>query len=238
MPGAWWVHNDSGDGARVFAIGADGAVRGEVTFAGARAVDFEDIATGAGPDGRPHVFVADVGDNHFRRSDYAIWHFPEPASLGATQQVAAQRVALRYDDGATHNVECLLADPRTGELLLVTKEPTGTPSIFAIAAADIAAGSAVACRVGTLPIGAPRVTGGDVSADGARIVVRTYEGAYLWRRQPGQRVEEALAAPPQRIDAPYGEAVAFSPDGRSLVSIAEGRDVHLWRRDVPGAWVA
>src|SRR6478736_9611993 len=41
--GVWWVHNDSGDTARVFALDATGAVRGTYSLAGASAVDWEDM---------------------------------------------------------------------------------------------------------------------------------------------------------------------------------------------------
>ena len=49
VSGVWWVHNDSGDRARVFAIGNDGRDLGEFDLAGAAAVDWEDIAVGSGP---------------------------------------------------------------------------------------------------------------------------------------------------------------------------------------------
>src|SRR4029079_17930791 len=38
-PGIWWVHNDSGDSARVFALDATGAVRGTYALDGATALD-------------------------------------------------------------------------------------------------------------------------------------------------------------------------------------------------------
>ena len=47
--GVWWVHNDSGDSARVFAVGTDGRDLGEFDLAGTAAVDWEDIAVGPGP---------------------------------------------------------------------------------------------------------------------------------------------------------------------------------------------
>src|SRR6476660_5572829 len=61
--GVWWVHNDSGDRARVFAIGNDGRDLGEFDLAGAAAVDWEDIAVGPGPSaGTSSLYLADIGD--------------------------------------------------------------------------------------------------------------------------------------------------------------------------------
>ena len=47
--GVWWVNNDSGDSARLFAVGSDGRSLGEFRLAGATAIDWEDIGIGPGP---------------------------------------------------------------------------------------------------------------------------------------------------------------------------------------------
>ncbi|NLT76895.1 MAG: hypothetical protein GXX98_10255, partial [Planctomycetes bacterium] len=49
-PGVLWVHNDSGDTARVFAIDTRGNLLGVCSVTGAKARDWEDIAIGPGPD--------------------------------------------------------------------------------------------------------------------------------------------------------------------------------------------
>jgi len=47
-PGVLWAHNDSRDGARVYALGSDGADLGGFDIAGALAFDWEDMAAGTG----------------------------------------------------------------------------------------------------------------------------------------------------------------------------------------------
>jgi hypothetical protein len=78
------------------------------------------------------------------------------------------------------------------------------------------------------------VTGGDVSADGSLVAVRTYTGVYLWDRAPGQAVPEALAAEPCAAPAALerqGESVAFLADGRGYVTVSEGEHppLHVFR---------
>ena len=80
--GVLWAHNDSGDRPRLFALGLDGSDRGAFEVEGADAVDWEDMAAGPGPDGSPHLFVADVGDNAESRPEVAVYRIPEP-SLGS-----------------------------------------------------------------------------------------------------------------------------------------------------------
>jgi hypothetical protein len=70
------------------------------------------------------------------------------------------------------------------------------------------------------------VTGGAVSPDGTRIVLRTYTDAYLWRAEDGDVAGALATGRPVRLPLPptaQGEAVTFTPDGRSLLTSTEGR---------------
>src|SRR6476659_8499423 len=78
-PGIWWVHNDSGDSARVFALDGSGAVRGTYSLTGATAVDWEDIAVVAGPTpGSGTIYAGDIGDNPLTRSEIQVYRVAEP----------------------------------------------------------------------------------------------------------------------------------------------------------------
>ncbi len=88
---------------------------------GAEAVDWEDIATGPAPGGGALLYLADIGDNaRARERDRRL-----PRARAAAGRVApsapAERLRLRYPDGA-HDAEALLVDPRTGTLVIVTKD--------------------------------------------------------------------------------------------------------------------
>ena len=63
-PGVFWVHNDSGDTARVFAMSTSGRHLAEVQLLGVEANDWEDMAIVAAPDGGPdRLVIADMGDS-------------------------------------------------------------------------------------------------------------------------------------------------------------------------------
>lgn len=235
MPGTWWVHNDSGDGPRVFAIGLDGATRAEVRLRGRIALDWEDIAVGPGSDGRSMVYVADTGDNYRIRPSVNLYRFPEP-TLVADGSIDAERIAVQYADGRPHDVETMLVDPVSGDLLLVTKERSGErPRLFGVPRASLRDGATVtAALLGTLPEEVALANGGDVSRDGSTIVVRSYSSAWLWHRTPGESLAAAMARPATRIEAPdASEAIAFDPDGTTLVSVPEGVNAPISRRTVP-----
>jgi hypothetical protein len=251
-PGVLWAHNDSGDTARVFAIGADGAALGTFTLQGADAVDWEDIAIGPGPlAGTDYLYLADIGDNAAARPEVVVYRVPEPGP-GRGDDVTAtltgvERITLRYSDGA-HDAETLLVDPATGEMVIVTKavgapsqlfhaaavaspppaetvlEPAGAVDFTALRSAAALPDDAPALprAVGYLP------TGGDVSPDGGVVAIRTYGTIWVWAREPGTPLAGALAMPRAPVCEaraaiePQGEAVAIDADGSGYRTASEG----------------
>lgn len=228
-----WAHNDSGDAPRLFALGDDGRDQGTVALEGARARDWEDIARGPGPDDSWWLYVGDIGDNDAVRDTVAVFALPEPPPPGAGTSATATVTPreLVYEDGA-HDAETLLVDPLSGDLYVLTKADDGRTGIY-LADDDDTLRRVGGLRFGQGGLGAvPWLTGGDVSADGTRIVLRTYGGVHLWLRYPDEALHEALAGDPCRAPARLelqGEAIAFAPDRASYVTIGEGEHRAVWR---------
>ena len=111
----WWVHNDSGDIARIFAVKLDGSVIyppflrdiriGKVDPKIPKALyqgipvdlaanhDWEDITT----DGT-NLYIADTGNNGNARRDLGIYVVPEPNPMAAERATALRRISIRYPD--------------------------------------------------------------------------------------------------------------------------------------------
>lgn len=211
-----WVHNDSGDSPRIYALGLGGRLRRTVEVSGADARDWEDIAIGPGPrPGVSYLYVADIGDNEAQRSEVTIYRFPEPALDRSS--VRASRITLRYRDGA-HDAEAFLVDPVRGDLLVVTKR-RGPAGVY-----RARPGSSSLMRVATAP-GRAAVTAATVSPDGRVVALRTYGGIGVWPRAPGKPLWTSFGGRRCSTPAPrepQGEAVAFSRDGGALFTISEG----------------
>ena len=230
-PGVLWTHNDSGDSARLLAVGSSGRTVAEVTLSGAENVDWEDIAIGPGG----ALLVGDIGDNLAQRPSVAVYRVPEPQAQGrASRTVAvAARYALRYPDGA-RDAEALLFDRARGAIVIVTKSFGGEARVYS--ARRPSSRQATTLRRGaTIRLGAgTAVTAGDVSADGRTIALRTYDEAYVWRRRVGETIAAALRRRPCRVDADLlregqGEALALTRDGRAFITVPEGRRPALRR---------
>ena len=79
-------------------------------------------------------------------------------------------------------------------------------------------------------------TGLDISPDGRIAAVLTYRSLYLYTREEGETWAEAFRGEPQEFIGQPGthdEAVAFSPDGRSVYVTTERRPAPIYRLDLP-----
>ncbi|NOU32570.1 MAG: hypothetical protein HOO96_32095 [Polyangiaceae bacterium] len=234
--GVLYSHNDSGDTARVFALGLDGSLRSVLTVAGAAAVDWEDLAIGSF-NGKPTLYIGDIGDNARARKDIVVYRAPEPDDL-PPQGILTGATAfhLVYPDGRARDAEALMWDDREGVVVIVTKDFGGHSEVFT---ARLTGESPEALqRIGELGFGQPPleggnlVTDGDLRRDGSAIVLRTYGSAYLWRRAAGQSLASAFAGAPcplRTVNEKQGEAIAFTADGRGYFTTSEGAAAPLTR---------
>jgi hypothetical protein len=237
-PGAYWTHNDSGDGPFIYAFNAGGASLGVFRVTGAQALDWEDISIGPGPErGKPYLYIGDIGDNNAARSEIVVYRVAEPtlsaesakltkARPGRTE--SADAVRLRYPDGK-FDAESLIVHPVSGNIYIVTKVALLNPVVYE-AAAPLSSGKVTTMR----RIGEVRVpslfggvlTGGSISPDGRRVAFCDYFQGYelvlpakssdfndLWKQRMtgfdlGKRKQ--------------GEAIAYRLDGKALLATSEG----------------
>jgi hypothetical protein len=71
----------------------------------------------------------------------------------------------------------------------------------------------------------------DISPDGHRAVIVTYEAAYEYVRAVKEDWETAFGRAPQRIPAPpraQGESICYGPNGRTLYLTSERLPTPLW----------
>ena len=120
LPGAYWTHNDSGDGPFIYAFNTRGESLAVFRVTGANARDWEDIAAGPGPQrNRSYLYIGDIGDNSAKRSEIVVYRIPEPDLKSANRNSAksrplatenAEAIRLKYPDGK-HDAETLLVHP-------------------------------------------------------------------------------------------------------------------------------
>jgi len=227
-PGVFWVHNDSGNPTRLFAVRRDGSLVREYAV-NVPNLDWEDIAT----DNAGHLYIGDIGNNDNRLPLRAVYQFDEPDPTRAGPQLLKAKTASYYRFPATgrFDAEGLVVDG--GRALVVAKTFDGRDAeVYAVPMDPPAplTRPAVAARVGTLRGFTRPVTGADLSADGLRLVVCSIDAAGVYAKaRDGSWTPLWLGT----FRAPEEQVEAVAWDGDDVILAGEGRGVY---RIAAGAW--
>ncbi|MBP7049753.1 MAG: hypothetical protein KBE65_01925 [Phycisphaerae bacterium] len=225
-PGVLWVHNDSGDSARIFAINDKAEFLGVCNFAGVTARDWEDIAVGPGPEpNQPYLYIGDIGDNDAIYPGVTVYRVPEPRIDPAVpfkpmEIGPADAIRLTYPDGP-RDAETLLVDPQTRDLYIISKREMPSKVYLAVYPQSTTEPTKMK-RVTKLPWGF--AVAGDVSPDGRRVIVRGMLGASLWVRPAGEPLWRAFEGKRVRLALPrerQGEGICFDAQGAGYFTIGE-----------------
>lgn len=241
-PEVLFVHNDSGDSPRFFAINRQGELLAELTLETVPTlIDAEDIALGSGPGGRSFVYLGDTGNNFasfgvgIPRRKAVLYRVPEPEIPSSARGLKVRLheafpIVFTFPRGA-RDVEAFFLDPVSGDLFIITKQADGHSQLLFASAAQLAEGGGQLAFVGELRFGQPRLPGSTmptsaaISKDGSAILVRTYSSVLLFPRSPGESVLTALSRAPVAYPSPpeaQGEAIAFVDRDSSFLTISEG----------------
>lgn len=244
-PGAYWTHNDSGDGPFIYALDAGGNSLGTYRVTGANARDWEDIAAGPGPQrNRSYLYIGDIGDNDQKRSEVVIYRVPEPQLTTADKNTTKKRpgttepaeaIRLAYPD-APHDAEALLVHPSTGNLYIVTKVLLVNPVVYEAAAPLTASRLITMKRIGELRVPSifgGAITGGNISPDGRSVALCDYFQGYEITLPPrSKNFNDIWTQTLTRFDLgkrKQGESITYRLDGNALLATSEGKQPDLFQ---------
>jgi len=231
-----WTHNDSGDGTFIFALNLKGEKLGTYKVKNSKNVDWEDIAAFKNDAGECFLYIGDIGNNARSRGEFVIYMVKEPKVVEADAKTnrknpqkteAAESIKFEYPD-SRHDAETLLVHPQTGDMYVLTKRITGASGVYKLSKnynrnkttqlekiADV--------TVPAVPNGF--LTGGDISSDGKRVVLCDYFAAYeILLPENARNFDEIWKQKFNTIplgERAQGEAVAYSPDGKSIFATSE-----------------
>ncbi len=213
-----WTHNDSGDSARLFAIGPSGATVKTYAVTGASHKDWEGMAS-AVKDGVSYLYVGDIGDNGKVRKEIYVHRIREPRPGSPSGSRTPVTWAFRYPDGA-HNAETLLVRETTQRIYIVTKGSTGgaiyqAPKILSRTKVNVLK------RIRSVPAG----MSDGVCLSRGRLVLRVYQTGYFY---------SSMSAAPVSFRFPdKGEGVASDWTSNHVFISNEGRYTPIWRVRLP-----
>ena len=238
--GAYWTHNDSGDGPFIYAFDTRGDSFGVFRVAGAQARDWEDMARGPGPErGKPYLYLGDIGDNNKARAEIVVYRVPEPALTTATRTFTkirpgatepAEAIRLRYPDG-THDAETLLVHPVSGHIYIITKVVIANPAVYEAAPPFTVDKPVTMTRLGVVNVPSlfgGVLTGGSISPDGRHVALCDYFQGYELTLPAGSKnFNDIWKQKMVGFDLgkrKQGEAITYRLDGKALLATSEGKN--------------
>jgi hypothetical protein len=221
----FWMHNDSGDSARIFLINKNGKLKGTVFF-DENAKDCEDIAVGIGMNKGNYVYLADIGDNAKWRGKVFVYVFKEKElvkSISKGHIDTYKKTILEYEDGM-FNAEAMMIDNIDSLLYIVTKDKQSTFLYFVKLRDIFNRDKVVLNRIAQLSC--TNITAGDISRNGKEILLKNYDSIFYWKREKGEHVYETLQHNTTII--PYkkesqGEAICFDDKNTGFYTISEDK---------------
>ena len=209
-----FLHNDSGDSARFFAVGRKCKTKAVITVRGVQPKDWEDMASG--PDHT--LWFGDIGDNGESRTSISVTRVKEPKKI-RNRSIKSTTYTLAYPDGA-HNAEAMMVRPRSGRLYVITKNRVAGAIYRAPRVLD-RSGVNVMTKIADAPNG---LSGADFARRGERFVLRGYKSVFIYTK---------MGAEPTRVPVPvghtFGEAVTWARNSTTLILGGEGVGTSLWK---------
>jgi hypothetical protein len=236
QPNVFWTHNDSGDGAFIYALDEKGEKLGTFKVEDAKNRDWEDIGTFKTVGGECFLYLGDIGNNVKVRDESVIYRVKEPTVTDAdkssdkkkpSKTEDAQKIKIEYPD-APHDAETLFVHPQTGDVYILTKELEGASGVYKLSKNyDVRKTNPLEkiadFTVPSIPNGF--LTGGDVSTDGKRVVVCDYFAAYeITLPDAATNFDEIWKQKPTLIQTgkrKQGEAVSYSTSGETVYLTSE-----------------
>jgi len=245
--GLYYVHNDSGDTSRFFAITPDGQAKATIYFKGDAKEhygvnDCEDIAVGPGPvKGKSYVYLGDIGDNDAKYKYITVYRLEEKkawAKEGVVKADAAP-IHLKYPDGPK-DAETLMVDPIEKLIYIVSKRQDSV-TVYTTPLKYKRNDTLVLTKRCKLFFPGLRlfkwITAGDISKDGTQVLLKSYTKVYYWKRDGDEPIWKTMQKKPRML--PYtqekqGEAIGFTPDGKGYYTTSEGVYSPIYYYSIPG----
>jgi len=243
----YYVHNDSGDTSRFFAITPAGKIKSVIYFKGDSkdklgVHDCEDIAVGIGPaKGKSYVYIGDIGDNDAKYPYVTVYRLEEQkAWIDKDSLIKANAVPVhfKYPDGP-RDAESLMIDP-IEKLLYIVSKRSDSVTVYTSPLNFKANDTLILTKRCKLYFNGLRpfkwITAGDISGDGQQVLLKDYVKVYYWKRRENEPIWKTLQR--KSVELPYepekqGEAIGFTPSGKGYYTASEGVFSPIYYYSIP-----
>jgi len=220
-----WGHNDKGNDAEIFLLDENLNVKLTCKIKDVDNRDWEDIATGPGPDpDKNYLYIGDIGDNDAQYQFKYIYRIEEPTwkeGQEATITIASfDTITFQLPD-KRKDTEALLINPTTKDLYVISKREQPV-WVYELKYPYSKMDTLTASKISELPFSL--IVAGDFSPDGSEILIKNYKSIYYWKAPPQKSVAGILNEPSTELPyeaEPQGEAITFRRDGKGFYTLSE-----------------
>jgi hypothetical protein len=224
-PSLLWAHNDKGNDAEIYLLDENLNIKLTCKIKGIDNRDWEDIATGPGPDpDKNYLYVGDIGDNDAQYPFKFIYRFEEPVWKEGGEQALTissfDTITFELPD-KRKDTEALLIDPVTKNLYVISKREKPV-YLYELEFPYSTKETLTATKLDALPFS--QIVAGDISADGNEILIKDYKSVYYWKNTGRKSVATVLRAPAIQLPyerEPQGEAITWAHDGKGFYTLSE-----------------
>ncbi len=252
--GMFWMINDSGNAPSLYALDTITGNTREIKVKGAVNRDWEDLVS-LQFEGKPHLLIADTGDNKSIYKTVKLYLVPEPDLTrhdDASEIEPTGVIEFQYEDGP-RDCEAIAYDPSSEQILLLSKR-TVPPVLYALPLSGWDAGGVLTAKRLGEATGIPKPekmlktlfpdtweqsaqpTAMDISDDGSTLVILTYYKTWMFKRSSEQTWVEVLAQKPfKRVSTPLlkqAESMCFGNDETAIYVISEKKP-DLYKTNLP-----
>jgi len=226
--GVYWVHNDSGNPARIYSITSKGKIISPgkrkkymgVNIIGSANIDWEDITT----DNNGNLIIADSGNNLNNRKNLCLYIIKEPNPFKSQTVKIIKKIPFYYPEQANSSLKNFDAEAifhAQGKIYILTKHRSDrNTSLYRFDYLNPKKKNTLTL-ISRLTING-QVTGADASYRGDRLAVLTYNAVWLFcaEKSNGFFKGKIFWLP---ILAGQCEGICFS--GKNLMIINENREL-------------
>ena len=231
-----WTHNDGGDGPFLYLISSfDAKILKKISLVGIKNEDWEDLAIGPSilGDTSTYIYLGDIGDNKKNKTIKKIHFFREPKIKDFDNELIEIndiKTISFYSEKKIENFETLMIDPNSKELFLIAKNKKKKQNIYKIDTENIEIDEIQkAKKYLTLNLINLKgeITGGEISRNGQKCLIKTYKNVFLWERKKDEKWKNIWSQAPKilkYIPESQGEAICWSNDEKAYFTLSENEN--------------
>jgi len=231
-----WTHNDGGDGPFLYLISSfDAKILKKISLVEIKNEDWEDLAIGPSilGDTSTYIYLGDIGDNKKNKTIKKIHFFREPKIKDFDNELIEIndiKTISFYSEKKIENFETLMIDPNSKELFLIAKNKKKKQNIYKIDTENIEIDEIQkAKKYLTLNLKNLKgeITGGEISRNGQKCLIKTYKNVFLWERKKDEKWKNIWSQAPKilkYIPESQGEAICWSNDENAYFTLSENEN--------------